>query len=471
MAHGSAGGIMRAARSAGFRALFRMAAPFALRETWQHLVLLRAMERADTGVLLERQEARLRGLIAWAHSTVPYYERIMRQAGVSPSDISGIEDLRALPILRRSDIRAAATDMISRCAGPGDWFIKSTSGTTGQPLRIYRDRRTFSFEQATIWHSHEWAGATPVDRWLMVTAPANQHGRSNITRWKRLCGGRLVPFEPLVGMQSQPVLATLDATAPEVIRGVPSLLGLLAQIVLREGYRLPERPRCLLYTGEHMSEEVRGLIGAAFGAPIFSVYGANELAGVVAQTCEFGRLHLNTEGFIVEVADGQPGDRQGAPAARGRLLITDLRNRVMPIIRYEVGDAGVVGDGAGCPCGRTLPLLGGLEGRIADLIVTPSGRRLPVTLLRQPARRYQEIFGEYQFRQERPDELVMLLVPTDGFTREAAQGLARVLESALYGEVVVHVEAVERIAREPSGKRPLLKTTLVNLDDTLQRRA
>jgi phenylacetate-CoA ligase len=359
--------------------------------------------------------------------------------------------------------------MISRQASARDWMIKSTSGTTGLPLRIRRDRRTLPFEQASLWQAQEWAGVTPVDRMLMVTRPANQHGHPNITRWKRLCGGGLVPLDALLSMEARPILDVVQAVVPEVVHGYPSLLSLLAQIILRAGCQFRWRPLCVFYTGEQICEETRRLIAAAFGAPVFSRYGANELSASVAQTCEFGRWHLNTEGFAVEIVAGEPGDPQGAPGASGRLLVTDLRNHVMPMIRYEVGDIVTAGDGARCECGRTLPLLGGLEGRVVDFIITPSGRRVPVTLLRQPARRYQEIFHEYQFRQDRPDELMMFLVPTEDYTPEAAQGLAQVLTAALAGEVSVVVEAVECIAREPSGKRPLLKTTLTASESAAAR--
>lgn len=460
MAGCTAGDLTRAARSAGLRTLFRLTAPVACRKTWQELLRLRGLERANPAHLRARQEARLRDLMVWAHATVPYYKRIMDQAGVSPTDIRAVEDLRALPILRRADIRAAAHDIVSRRAVTRDGMMKSTSGTTGLPLRIHRDRRTFPFEQANLWQGQEWAGVTPVDRVFIAMQPANQHGRSYITRWKRFCGGRLVPLEPLLRLEARPVLAALDAAAPEVILGTPTLLNLVARVVLRAGYQLRARPKCVAYTGEQMGEETRGLVAAAFGAPIFSRYGANELSASVAQTCELGLWHLNTEGFIVEVVDGDPGHPRGAPAASGRLIVTDLRNRVMPLIRYEIGDLGALGDGAGCPCGRMLPLLGGLEGRVTDFIFTPSGRRVPATLLRQPARRYQEVFHEYQFRQDRPDKLKMFLVPTEAYTREAARSLAQALTAALGGEVSVTVEAVERIARDPSGKHAFLKTTL-----------
>jgi phenylacetate-CoA ligase len=451
---------MRAGRSAGIRALFRLSAPVVCRTTWQELVRLRGLERADPGDLRARQEARLRDLIAWAYATVPYYTRIMNQVDISPADIRGIEDLRALPILRRADIRASASDMVSRQASARDWMIKTSSGTTGLSLRFYRDRRAVPFEQANLWQAQEWAGVTPVDRMLIVMPPTDQYGHSNITRWKRLCGGGLVPYEPLQRLEAPPVLAAVDAVAPEVVHGPPSLLSLLARVVLRAGYRLRTRPRCISYSGEQMGEETRRLLTQAFDAPIFSRYGATELSGSVAQTCELGRRHLNTEGFIVEVVTGEPGDPQGAAAGSGRLIITDLRNRVMPFIRYEIGDMGAAGDGAGCPCGRTLSLLGALEGRVGDFIITPSGRRFPVTTLLPVIRKYLEIFYECQFRQDRPDELVLFIVPTNTYSREAAQGLAQVLTADLGGEVLVTVEAVERIAHEPSGKRPLVKSTL-----------
>lgn len=407
-----------------------------------------------------RQEFRLRALVRWAYDTVPYYRERMDSAGVRPAGVQGLGDLPAMPVLRREDIRAARAALLSRKTDPRDCLVKATSGTTGMPLRVWRDRQTLAFEDACMWQAMAWAGASPAAPFLFAYPPFDQRGNPRLTWWKRFCGGGLVPLEPLLSQEPGPVLEALERVRPTVIYGYPSLLDLLAQVILAAPRPVQVRPRCIFYHGEQMAETTRDLLLRALGAPIFSRYGSMELSAAVAQTCEQGRWHLNTEGFVVEVVDGHAGEWQGAATAVGHLVITDLRNRVMPLIRYEIGDLALAGDAGPCPCGRTMPVLDGLAGRASEYVVTASGRRVPVMLLFRPMRFHEVRQIEYQFRQQQPGQMEIVLVPSGHYGREDAVGLARHMEAFLTGEMRVTVSTADRIPRDPSGKRPVLRSTL-----------
>jgi phenylacetate-CoA ligase len=142
------------------------------------------------------------------------------------------------------------------------------------------------------------------------------------------------------------------------------------------------------------------------------------------------------------------------------LVITDLRNLAMPFIRYEVGDMGTAAGEENCPCGRTLPLLGELDGRAWDWVVTAAGLRVPAIVLQRAMRLHIDLLWEYQFRQDSPEVLEVAVVPVGDYGEDRQSELARHLEAALGSGMTVRVTPVEHIPREPSGKRPVMKSTL-----------
>ncbi len=443
-------------------AVFPAAAHILRRESLREFHTLRDLEHFNPDLLRARQLERLRRLVAWAYDTVPYYRTVMDDAGLKATDIDDLESLTQLPILRKRDVQAAKDALLSTQARTSDLEPKATSGTTGTPLRFYRDRRGDPLGQATWWQALNWAGASPADPHAFTTLPRGPHeDQVRFTRWHILTGTRKLPFEAVINRDGAEVIAFLEHANPNVISAYPSYLHLLSRLVVDAGGALRVRPRAIFYNGEQMSEDTRELITRAFGSPIFSRYGANEFSAMVAQTCARGGWHLNTEGFIVEIVDGAPGNRRGAPSPRGRIVITDLRNHVMPFIRYEIGDVGWIADTERCPCGRAFPVLGGLEGRVEEYLVTGAGRRIPAVVFQRVLRVQADLIWEYQMRQDRPTELELWVVPRQTYTEGQAKALAEHVEKFLNHEVAVRVKIVERIPREPSGKRPVLKSTVV----------
>ncbi|MDI6773244.1 MAG: hypothetical protein QME77_11760 [bacterium] len=448
-------------RTALMHGLFALGSRLVRRQVLRELDVLRWAEWADPQELRARQEARLRALIRWAYDTVPYYRRVMDQTGVSPGDIRGLGDLPLLPVLRRREIRVHLDALVSERVSKKDLLRRASSGTTGTPVWFYRDRRALPFERASLWHDLGWAGVTAADPTLFVRRQVDNQGVRKWTRWNWLVGSAFLPPELLYGLTPVSVVEAVDRVGPVVIYGYPSLLHLLAQAVLRSGRLLRVRPRCVLYDAEQMGEDTRDLLGQALGAPIFSRYGAREFSAGVAKTCDHGRWHLNTEGFVVEVVSGEPGDPHGTPAAEGRLVITDLRNHAMPFVRYEIGDAGIAAGEESCPCGRTLPLLGRLDGRDWEWVITACGLRIPITVIApMVVGLHGDLLWEYQFRQDQPEVLEVSVVPVGDYGEDRQKELARALQAALGGGITVRVTPVEHIPRELSGKRPVMKSTL-----------
>jgi phenylacetate-CoA ligase len=183
---------------------------------------------------------------------------------------------------------------------------------------------------------------------------------------------------------------------------------------------------------------------------VFNEYGCGEL-GTIAHECEAGRLHINDENLIVEVLDG---GRPCAPGAKGELVVTELHNIAMPLIRYRTGDFGAIG-AEPCPCGRTLTVLETVFGRAYDFVEAPDGRRFHGEFLMyifEEAQRHHLGIAQFQVRQETLTRFHIRLVPGPGFSERSEQAVLARMREHLGPDIEARFEIVDEIPRERSGK-------------------
>jgi phenylacetate-CoA ligase len=158
---------------------------------------------------------------------------------------------------------------------------------------------------------------------------------------------------------------------------------------------------------------------------------------------------LNIEHLVIEFLreDGSPV----GPGEPGKVVVTDLMNRAMPLIRYEVGDVGVLSDRA-CPCGRGLPLMEHVTGRVADFLVKPDGSKVAgISLIENTLTHFQGI-DQMQIVQNSTTLIEINLVRGRSYTEETATGLTRYLASVFTEQVKFQLNYVNQIAPETSGK-------------------
>jgi phenylacetate-CoA ligase len=224
--------------------------------------------------------------------------------------------------------------------------------------------------------------------------------------------------------------------------------------------------RGVITIGETLTPARKEAIAGYFRAGIINRYGLREFGCWSGQNCPESpdSFHINTELVALEILknDGTPA----APGETGKVVLTDLHNRVMPMIRYDTGDLAVAGPEEPCPCGRGFPLMGAVEGRSVECVVTPSGRTVSAIVLGRYFRDGGPMFERkdhirfmrhYQVIQEGLNEVRLLVVPENGFDETRARLLIRDVERLLGGEMRVAVDTVTEIPLEKSGKRPLIK--------------
>jgi phenylacetate-CoA ligase len=393
------------------------------------------------------QEERLGRLLHRAATMVPYYRRLWgerRQRG----DRSSFEYLENWPVLEKDAVRADPTAFIADDRDRRALFHEQTSGTTGKPLDIWRSR-------STLTELYAMADARTL-AW---------HSIPRATRYARL-GGQLVvptenrqpPFWVWNAAMQQLYMSTyhlapallphyLDALKRHRIQylaGYTSSVVALAHQALADGRR--DLPMFATFTNaEGVDDRQRSVIEAAFGGPVRETYGQAEMV-TAATECPAGRLHLWPEAGILEVwREGVPAP----PGETGEFICTGLLNTDMPLVRYRIGDRGrLAPPDEACRCGRSLALLGAVEGRANDNLVTADGRRvfwLNPVFYGLPVR-------ESQIEQVAVDRLVVRVTSAPGYDSERTQAeIARRLRDRM-GEVAVLFEEVESIPRAANGK-------------------
>lgn len=395
------------------------------------------------------QDEHIQRIVRAAYVGSPYYRRVMDQAGLTPRDIQGVQDLARVPLLTRETVRKRRAELLTSPKPLRGWLHGHTSGTTGSPLSLWYDRNTCWLNNAAHRRQRIWAGM-PADSWIglllgRVVVPTSQQ-RPPFWRVNRV--HRQVWFssfhlsEDKLGFY----ISEIQRRRLQFLEAYPSTLFILAQYVLRRGIQLPMR--AVFTSSETLHPVQREAIEAAFGCRPYDFYGLAERV-IFASECEHhDGKHLAEEYGYTElvderghpVPDGQPGYMVG----------TSLHNEAMPLIRYLTGDISVIRREP-CKCGRTLSRIEDITTKAEDIVVTPDGRMISPSILTHPFKPFHQIIKS-QIIQERSDHLLVKLIPSDEFTPEHREILVGQLSRRLGPSVEIEVRMVDEIPQEPSGK-------------------
>ena len=404
---------------------------------------LSASQRWPRAELEARQGRELDRLLEYAKRHVPYYADTLANFSGS-AGVSGRDRLARLPILTKETVRARKAELTSQDVRRGRIHVSRTGGSTGEPLEVATGMAGIVAAKAAVLRGREWAGLGLVDPGASLKA----HGRiSRAGRWK----ASLIHLRPFASSLSREhllndVIPALKARPPRYLTGYPSsLLGLAA--LLGEGeVRIP----AILSTGEMLYPAQRAELERIFAGRVFDSYGSNEVASIAFE-CEHGRKHVTDEQVLLEVVDDSGQPIWDAP---GRILVTDFRNRVMPFIRYELGDLGAL-TREPCPCGRNLLVLKELEGRTQDAIRGPNGVRLSGVFFAGRFRNLERIRA-YQVVQTSETGVMLRYVPAGGDAEPEVREIASIIRDRLGPEMRVEAARCDELPLTRAGKTRLV---------------
>lgn len=419
------------------------------RDTLRHLRDYERDQWLSSDELDALQWQRLRTLVAHCWDNVPFYRRWWGDAGMAGiGDIRSRDDYARLPALTKPVIRANAEDMVSPAHRAGLYY-KTTGGSTGEPLRFGYTRESYERRIAVMFRGYAWSGAhlgqKTVYLWgAPVAAPAG-YALFKDRLYHAAFNRRMLNAFDMDERRMAEYAEAINRFRPETIVSYVGPIVELAQWVERNGHRI-HQPKRILGAAEALHPHQRDVLRRVFGAPAYDTYGCREFM-LIAAECEHGDgLHLNTDHLHVEFAAG--------PDARdpSDLIVTDLHNFGMPMMRYVNGDLGTPGARA-CACGRGLPKLAKVDGRKLDVLRLRSGRVIPGEYL---VHQFVTVEGvkQYQAMQREPDAvLIRLVLEPDGDPMIVQNQLRDAMRKVAGDELDVAFEIVDHIALTPSGKR------------------
>lgn len=421
---------------------------------WSLWRLNRSLERSqwfDASETAEYQDSLLRRMILHAYQNVPYYRDVFDREGISPHDIRCAADLACLPRMNKSIIRREHTRLRAVNAEKYGAYEVKTSGTTGRPARFLLDRSANLLEFAYYRRWFGWSGYRLGQRFAELSASHFLRHPTRIAQpyaLQRYCGRLLLNSVELSPSRVAQFAAAIRRYRPIYLKGTPSAIRQLS--LLLRGLGMDDlRFKAVFTTGEMLLPATRRLIGETLRSPVFDSYGHMERTVAICE-CPAGSLHVNPEYGVLEVANSIGGGDGGT--LKGVAIGTGLHCFAMPLLRYETGDVIVYeARRETCSCGRAMPRILRVEGRLNDAIVTPDGRFITTLFLAIDG---AAGIRRCQIVQDRPEHLLVRIVPEEDWSAANAQALLRRLRQFV-GQVMrisIQCESDESLQPSPGGK-------------------
>jgi len=425
-----------------------------------HLKRLEESQYWTRDRIREYQFKKVKALFVHAFNHTEFYKQRFNEAGFDPHKIHHLSELKKIPLLDKNQIRDSLKSLIARNFDPIELHSSETGGTTGVKMKFYRDNACLSPKEAALYRFEKWAGWEIGEKMGLVwTAQQDYVGHWTAkAKIKNQLFGRQVVF-PAAVMNEENIARFVDKLIkkkPVMIRAFTSPLYEVARYMLEN--RIDLRLKGVITTGEPLYDHQRNIISKALNCAVFDSYRSRE-AGPLAQECEkHNGLHINAESLYVEAVP--PADPQNFEKGMREIVITDLLNYGMPLIRYKIGDMGILSD-APCSCGRGLPILKRIAGRSSDILYTPERKRITAgSLVLYLVDEAPGLLGQVQIIQDRFEHLIFRSTPDPPLTQKIIDYEKRTIKR-LFGEKMnVSFETVNDIPNEKSGKYLFTKCLL-----------
>ncbi|HEV2349346.1 MAG TPA: hypothetical protein VG028_05800 [Terriglobia bacterium] len=411
-------------------------------------------ENASFQTNLDLQWRALKKMLQHAYDSSPFYRQRFDESGITPSDITSFADMKKIPYLVRDEIRHHLEDLRSRRYRREELLRSTTGGTTDMPVPLLRDPDCIREKVAIQWRFNLWAGFRPGDKAFYLWGATFDYPQDPGWRW-RLYDHSLMrrvwaPTSDLGEATLEAYRVALNKFKPRIIYAYPRALASFCEF-LRDGGRPYVRPVAAISNAEILYPDQRRVIEEVIGCPVFDHYGTRDF-GLAAGECEFHRgMHLNPAAAYFEFVPINEATVEGLC----ELVVTDLLNYGMPMIRYRVNDCAVK-ISEPCPCGRGYPLFSGLVGRTSSLFRLANGAIIMGgSLLSRAIGNSSPTLKKVQIIQETFENFKLRYVPGDGFREEDLAVLHKMLDGYFGAPLHWQFERVPDIERDRSGKTRL----------------
>jgi phenylacetate-CoA ligase len=399
------------------------------------------------------QLEKIKKIVHFAYSNVEYYHNLFKANGLTPEKIKSIEDFKKIPVLNKDIARAENKKLRASNWKYGKIYKSFTGGTTGTPLKLYKDNFDYSFTWASYYRWLSWLGLEIGDRYAKIwgTPTVLSYSIKNrlLNSVKDILYNRVFINSFNLKDRDVPVLIKkLNSAKPLLIRGSVSSLMQIANYMLEHSLELNYSPLAISPTSESLLPTYRNVLEKAFNGKVFNQYGCGECNSISFECKQQNGMHISMEHAFVEIVDENNMPANGT----GKIVVTNLDNFAMPFIRYEIGDMGEFNN-IQCACGNKQQIIKSIAGRTSDYIITKNKSKVRgaffTDILMELNINDTEKIKRFQVYQSKEGEIEFRIESSKKISNFFLQKLNAAL---LKFFTDVNIKVIKNIPNEPNGK-------------------
>ncbi len=427
--------------------------------TLKYLNYFDYIDKLNRSELLVSQNQKLKNILIHAYENTAYYKRVFDEAKFSPYKMRESIEIQKIPYLTKAIVKNYYNELIAKNISPNLHTKASTGGSTGFPMYFLRDKECLYLRRGQELYFDRWMGYKIGEKIGYFVAGSHYDGKISRIKGKvrNATCDRMINFDPhdITDKYMEAFAGKYQRYKPKAIKCFPNALTPFANFVNQNHLSMPT-VRSISCTGENLYVQQRRLFEKVFGGDVYEKVGTRE-SGVIACECSLHKgLHLFTEGVFVEII--KKNGEHAQAGEMGQLIITDLFNKAMPLIRYEIGDMAIASDNRICECGSELPLIEKYVGRDRDIIFDSYGNPKPGYLFVEVIK-HLNLGAQLQVIQ--PDKHSLLVKVVKNSTGEInLKELQSEYQKIVGPRVNISFEFRNEIKRDPSGKFSYVKSEI-----------
>jgi phenylacetate-CoA ligase len=423
-----------------------------------YLAVIYQLEQSQwwsTQQMLDHQFEQLNIVLSYGYENSAFYQETFNKIGFDLHHKITPENWRNIPILTRSQLQESGDLLLSKSIPPnhGKVYKISTSGSTGKPITAYKTEIISFFWNIFTLREHIWQ-----QRDCHKTLSSIRLFKNNSFPYPegKQCHDWGHPINLLdktglafiLDLQTdvKNQLEWLTRKNPDYLLTFPSNVLELAKLAIKENIKLSNLLE-ICTVGEVVDQQIRDLCKQAWNVPIKDIYSSQEVGYIALQCPENNHYHIQSENLYVEILNEE--NQPCKVGEIGRVVVTTLHNFAMPLIRYEIGDYAQVGEF--CSCGRGLPVLTQIMGRVRNMLTLPTGeKRWPVIAWPEYAKIAK--VKQQQLIQKTLDTLEVRLVTEEIITPQQEKEISKMITKKLGYDFDLYFTYPKEITRSKSGK-------------------
>jgi len=398
------------------------------------------------------QKKLLKKLLIHCYENVPYYRDVLVESGVMVGNEVDLTKFSNIPVLTKEIIREHFEDLKSNDMDKRKWYPNTSGGSTGEPVKFLQDKVSWDHGMAGKWFFSTFAGKDICDKEIKLWGSERDILKGSIgfkAKIQNMVFNRvLLNSFRMSESDMREYVNTINKKKPVLIEAYVQSIYELSKFIKNNNLEIYS-PRGVITSAGTLYPGYQQLIEEVFGTKVYNRYGSREV-GDMACSCEKGEgLHLNLFHQYIEILNdnGEPCK----PGEIGQVYVTTLNNYVMPLIRYQIGDMAIPAKNEQCSCGRGLPLIERVIGRVGSMIKTKKGVFDSTALT--TAFYFFESIKEYQVVQKSVDHIAVNIVPTtDELWGQEKKLIEKKLKMILGEDVFFDFCIVDSIEPTESGK-------------------